>query len=356
LLYLLPGVVGGTETYAQGLCGGLSKIAAPDERFVVFVNREAAAWPVPTGFQRIVCPVAATNRAARYAFEQLRLPGLARGHRVDLLHSPGYVGPLRAPMPTVVTVPDLNYLALRDSIPLIRRLALTFFVSRSARAADHVLTISEFGRRELLREYGLAPDRVTATPLAASHEKPAATARPPVEPGYIVAFSSRSPHKNIPRLIEGLRLARARSGVRQRLVIVGHRPPGRPAGEDWVDYRGFVGSAQRDAIVAGADLLAFPSLYEGFGLPILEAMALGVPVVASNRSSNPEVAGDAALYFDPESVDDIAEKLTLVAGDPDLRGALAQAGIRNAARFSWSKTASLTLDVYRRVLETARGR
>ena len=355
LLYLLPGEVGGSETYAAGLLGGLAA-AAPDDEFVVFVNREAAGWPLPpTGrIERVVCPVEASSRLARYRFEQLSLPGLLQRHAVDLVHSLGYVAPLRPRVPSVVSVLDLNFRALRKAMPWSRRLALEFFVGGSARRADHVLTISEFGRREVLSAYHVRPARVTAVLLAGGDGRPRAAAPSPLSPGYVVAFSSPFPHKNISGLAAAMRLAREREGLAQRLVVVGHRPPAAPA-EPWIEYTGYLDSGLRDAVVAGADLLAFPSLYEGFGLPVLEAMALGVPVASSNAASLPEVGGEAAVYFDPNSTEDMASVIAALAADPERRRRLREAGWRNLARFSWRRTAEQTLAVYRSVLQRRAG-
>lgn len=351
LLYLLPGEVGGTETYAAGLLDGLAA-AAPEDEFVVFVNSEASGWPLPPAgrFERVVCPVRASSRLARYRFEQLRLPGLLRRHSVQLVHSLGYVAPLLPGVPSVVSVLDLNFRALRDAMPWARRMALELFVGGSARRADHVITISEFGRREVLSAYRVDPNRVTAVLLAGGDGRPRSAAPSPVNPGYVVAFSSPFPHKNISRLAAAMRIARERQGVTQRLVVVGHRPPEAPA-EPWIEYTGYLDSSLRDAVVAGADLLAFPSLYEGFGLPVLEAMALGVPVASSSAASLPEVGGDAAVYFDPTSAEDMASVIASLAADPERRLRLREAGWRNLARFSWRRTAEQTLAVYRSVLQ-----
>ncbi|HEU5040243.1 MAG TPA: glycosyltransferase, partial [Gemmatimonadales bacterium] len=152
LLYLLPGVVGGTETYAAGLLKGLA--AHGDEsRFVVFVNRESAAWPLPASprFRRVVCPVHARSRLARYRFEQLRLPALVQAEGVELLHSLGYVAPLRLGRPSVVTVHDLHYRSYGPWRQWPRRLLLDCIVGASIRRAAAVITVSRFMRDAIAR-------------------------------------------------------------------------------------------------------------------------------------------------------------------------------------------------------------
>jgi glycosyltransferase involved in cell wall biosynthesis len=347
LLYLIPGVVGGTETYARGLLCGLSRVAA-DHEFVVFVNREADTWPLPDGpFTRVVCPVDATSRLARYAFEQFRLPLWAKAYEVDVLHALGYVGPLAAPCALIVTVPDLNTVAFGHQLSRSKRIVLGAFTKWSARRADHILTISSFSRDRICEVLGVPREKVTVTLLASNPREPAGgPAGVFGEGSYLVAFSSASPNKNIPFLLEAFEKART-LGLEHDLVMVGHRPASKvgrvPAG---VRFTGWLPDDQRDAVVAGADALVFPSLYEGFGLPVLEAMALGVPVLASDRASLPEVGGNAASYFDPTNSQELAEKLVWIARDASARTALRAVGYENVKRFSWEKTASRTLEAY----------
>ena len=344
LLFLIPGVVGGTETYARGLLGGLAAVGRGHE-FVVFVNEEAADWPLPDGpFTRAVCPVRAESRAARYAFQQLRLPAWVRVEELDVLHSLGYVAPFNAPCTSVVTIPDVNTVAFGAQLPLLKRVALGAFTRWSARRADRILTISESSKAQIVEHFEVAPGKVTVTLLSADARPRAHSARGGSEP-YVVAFSSTSPNKNLPRLLRAFALARERHGLKRELVLVGHRPP-RAQDSEAVRFTGWLPDEQRDEILAGADLLVFPSLYEGFGLPVLEAMAAGVPVLSSNRASLPEVGGAAAEYFDPESVDEMAEKIAALAADRARRERMREAGYRNTARFSWEKTAAATLAAY----------
>lgn len=352
LLYLIPGVVGGTETYARGLLSGLAAVGGGHE-YVVFVNEEAAKWPLPEGpFARVVCPVRAESRAARYAFEQLRLPSWARAEELDVLHAPGYVAPLVAPCASVVTIPDVNTVAFGAQLPLLKRVALGAFTRWSGRSADRILTISEFSKGQIVEHLGVRPGKVTVTLLAADARPRAHPVREGSEP-YVVAFSSASPNKNLPRLVRAFKLARERHGLRHELVLVGHPPP-LARDSEGLRFTGWLPDGRRDEILAGADLLVFPSLYEGFGLPVLEAMAAGVPVLSSDRASLPEVGGDAAEYFDPENVDEMAGKIAALAADSARRERMREAGLRNAARFSWEKTAAATLAAYEEAVAARR--
>lgn len=369
LLYLLPGQVGGTETYAAGLLGGLSRIDR-ETRFLVFVNHEAAEWALPDApnVSRFVCPVWAESRPRRYLFEQLGLPRLLAREKADLVHSLGYVGPLFPPCAAVVTIPDLNYRAFGEGMPFVRRWTLATFVRLSARRADRVLTISEFARGEIESTLGLSPEKIAVTLLAARHPGPEVSAgalglrarrleRLAVTKPFVMAFSSESPNKNIPRLLEAFGRARNSMSLPHELVLVGHAPEDvRAHRDDKVRVTGYVPAEDVTALLAEADFLVFPSLYEGFGLPVLEAMAVGLPVACSRRASLPEVAGDAALFFDPVSVDSIAGSIAQLAGDDELRRTLRERGLRNIRRFSWEETASKTLEVYREVAAAASGR
>jgi glycosyltransferase involved in cell wall biosynthesis len=361
LLYLLPGIVGGTETYAAALLPAL-EAASPQWRFVVFLNREAAGWPLPESpaFERVVCPVNATRRGSRYLFEQTRLPTLLRRHRVQLVHSLGYVGPLRTHCARVVTVHDLHYRQYPTG--WLRRAMLEFFVGWSVHRADAVIVDSAFIGRELVAAFGKHLRRLTVVPFAARQAATTSAWRADARKTlalplrYFVAFSSVAPNKNVPRLLAAFSKAAEREGLAQELVIVGHPPPTHsvtvPHG---VRFTGYLPAEQADAVVEGAEGLIFPTFYEGFGLPVLEAMHAGVPVITSNRASLPEVGSDAALYVDPFDVEAIADRIAELARDEGLRDQLRERGIRRAGEFSWARSAEATLAVYRDVLQLKGG-
>jgi glycosyltransferase involved in cell wall biosynthesis len=358
LLYLLPGVVGGTETYAAGLLHGLSRTESADH-FVVFVNLESADWPLPDDprFHRVVCPVRAVSRSARYRYEQFRLPAEARAHGVDVLHSLGYVAPLRLQCPSVVTVHDVHHLAhgrLRD---WHRRLLLGRIVRRSVRGAAAVIADSRFMRDAIAEAYDMPARSIDVVPLAPNPALnggaplPDGGAPAPVSGGpYLLAFGGVTPNKNLDGLLRAFALARQRHGVRQNLVVVGHLPESLRIGDSaGVVATGYLDEARLASVLAKAEALVFPSLYEGFGLPVLEAMAAGVPVICSRVTAIPEVAGEAAVYFDPRDVEDMASKLALVAHDRALREDLAARGRIRAASFSWERAARETRAIYGRV-------
>ena len=361
LLYLIPGVVGGTETYATSLIHALAKVDGEND-YVVFVNKGGADLDVTPGpnFHRIVCPFIALRRIVRYGWEQGIFPFQLRQRRPDLVHSLGYVSPLAGPRPQVVTVPDLNYIRHQGRHTAAGRRVLRFFVEQTVKRADHVITISEFSRGEIVRNLDIAEDKVTVTHLAgreSSNGAAGAHDNPPSIPApYIMAFSSLSAHKNLPRLVAAFQ--RIVDVVPHSLVLVGHLPENpdfraeleRAIG-DRIRFTGYLPDEQVMTLMRNASLFAFPSLYEGFGLPILDAQHARVPVTCSAVAALPEVAGDGAYLFDPMSVDEIANALKACLLDLDLRATLTEKGFRNAARFSWAKTARETLAVYSAVAQ-----
>ncbi len=361
LLYLLPGVVGGTETYAAGLLQGLSQLGTGDE-FFVFVNRESSEWKLPesTSFHRVVCPVRAASRARRYFYEQVVFPRLARECRLDVMHGLGYVIPLSCPHPSVVSILDIVY---DNPGTILRRSVLRYFLSRSARRATRILTLSLNSKKQIVSRLGVPPEKIAVTYLAPKIRGASSgtdwftlKSRLAIRDSYLLAVSSSSPHKNIPALIRAFHdVIRERSGPPQ-LVLAGHLPAQGTALRDLVAslglephvvFTGYLTDGDLDLLYAHALFFVFPSLYEGFGLPVLEAMSHGTPVACSNAASLPEVAGDAAVLFDPRSPAEIQCALRDLLDSADLRATLARRSYDNVSRFSWRNTADETMRAYR---------
>jgi glycosyltransferase involved in cell wall biosynthesis len=364
LLYLLPGVVGGTETYAAGLLHGLAEIDRRNE-YVVFVNRESERWPLPeaVNFTRVLCPVQAAGRAARYLFDQVRLPRLLAKYHIDVVHSLGYVGPLVSPCPSVVTIPDLNYIAMKQTMSYGKRIILRFFSIHSAQRAHHVITISKFSKGEICRTIKLDPGKITVTHLGAMRSGASIPSGDwgelakcyRIREPYVVAIGGRTLNKNIPHLIRAFALVK--DAFPHSLVLIGHIPSNVDLAteseeiQDRITITGYVPEEHMLPLLSHADLFVLPSLYEGFGIPVLEAQQAEVAVACSIAGSLPEVGGDGALYFDPVSVDNIAHTIRYCLTDAKLRSHLILKGQENLARFSWNKTAQETLSVYQDVFE-----
>lgn len=363
LLFMIPGEVGGTETYAVSLIHALAKLDSENEYFL-FTNRETknSAFQIGGNFTLVQCPIRAVNRAARFLWEQLVLPSQARGHQLDVLHSLGYIAPLSMSVKSVVTIPDLNYRAIPQSFTPFTRAVQKFFVENSARWVDRVISISDSTRNDLIRYLQINPENIRTIYLAPkeyANRQPVSwdelILKHRINRPYVFVLNSKSPHKNIARLVESFLRANHTLEHAYQLIIGGHMPESKnPANaiatvvEESSDIRvtGYLSDSEMAELMAHASVFAFPSLYEGFGLPALEAMAAGVPVISSNRASLPEVCGEAALYFDPLYVDAITASLVQVLSDAGVRERLITAGKENLKRFSWESTARQTLDLY----------
>jgi glycosyltransferase involved in cell wall biosynthesis len=299
--------------------------------------------------------------------QQWVVPRMLHRLGADVYHSPYYLMPYRPGVPTVLTVYDLISLLYPQYVSAQARLLFRWTTDLALRAASHVTVISQATRRDLLAFYRLSPQKVTAIPLAADpafHPQPsevvaALRAHLDIPERYILYLGSNKPHKNLVRMIDAF--SRITHHVSHfTLVIAGvwdsrYPEPRRRVSElgleNSVRFLGPVSEENLPALYSGSVLFAFPSEYEGFGLPVLEAMACGVPVLCSNTSSLPEVAGDAAFYFDPTDVEAIAQTLRQALADPDLRAELRQRELARAAQFSWERTAWQTLQLYREALK-----
>jgi glycosyltransferase involved in cell wall biosynthesis len=298
----------------------------------------------------------------------LTLSAELRRRPVDLLHVQ-YTAPPLAPCPVVSTVHDLSFEHIPETFKRRSRVQLRLTVRATARRAAHVIAPSEFTRRDLVETYGLDPARVTAIPLAASPRfRPVADAaelgrvrrRYGIGGEYVLAVGSIQPRKNLARLVRAysaLRRARGRSNLPQ-LVLVGKKGWLYDDTLDAIEQEGLAGSVvltgyvsegDLPALYAGALCFAYPSYFEGFGLPPLEAMSCGAPVLTGNLTSLPEVVGDAGLTVDPFDTGAIAGALARLIDDDALRADLRGRGLSRARRFDWRETARMTLEVYRRV-------
>lgn len=369
LLYLIPTVVGGMEIYAASLLRALYALDTHNE-YVVYVNQESTDFRPVEGkrWRYSQFSFSAQSRAKRYFWEQTVLPRQVAEDKVDVLHSLGYVGPIFATCRHVVTIPDLNYRTMKDTMSFSKRHALRFFSERSARRAEHVITLSEFSRQEILRNLKLDSERVTVTHLAGKeHLSPIAAPELTrirdmygLDAPYLVAFGGRAIHKNIPRLLEAFAMIAGQ--IDHKLVLIGTVPSNVSLPDDaialGIDGRilttGYVPDEHVPPLLAGADLYVLPSTYEGFGIPVLEAQEVGVPVVCSHAGSLPEIGGSGALYFDPLSVNEIADSLVKGLCDTVVRRELVANGTANLRRFSWRKAAETTMRVYDRVWQAPR--
>jgi glycosyltransferase involved in cell wall biosynthesis len=285
------------------------------------------------------------------AWEQLLLPRILRQKGADLVHAPNCFLPLRRPCPGVVTVHDLAFEEYPEDFARLTGWKYRTFTPRCARSAERVICVSEYTRRDLCDRYAVDPEK-TRTILSAP-SLPHGDTAPPAGP-YLLAVGDLRRKKNLVRLVRAFARLR-RDGLPHRLVLTGldageGEAIRAAAGDAPVELSGYVDDAQLDALMRGADLLVYPSLYEGFGLVIVEAMARGCPVAAANATALPEAAGGAAALFDPLDEADMADTMRRVLEDEGERAAMVERGRTRAAVLSWESTAELTAAVYRELL------
>jgi glycosyltransferase involved in cell wall biosynthesis len=369
LIYLVPGETGGTEVYARELIPELVA-GAPDVRFTAFINREAAAVSdTPWGqlIPAVTVPVRSRNRAEWVRGEQQLLPRLAAGAGVDVLHSLANTAPARGRFLRVVTIQDLMYRLAPEAHLGLRGLGMRVLVPLAARTSHRIIAASNATAEDLRRLLHVPPTKVDVVPHGVSvsgrdDPMPVAEVRARFAIGdrrMILCAAAKRPHKNLMRLLGAV--ASIRADRRPMLVLPGYAT----AHEDELRARvaelgiaddvrllGWIEKDELEGLYATADCFVFPSLLEGFGLPVLEAMSRGVPVACSDRGSLAEVAGDAAILFDPESVPAIASAIERVLSDPTEAQRLRRAGYEQAARFSWKATAQGTLASYRRTIRS----
>ncbi len=403
LLYLVPGQTGGRETYARELVPAMQR-QDPSLELVAFVNRDAGprlAAELGPRVRTVTLPVSARSRA-QWALGELSLVSVAASRaRVDVLHSMANFAPPWGRFRRVVTIHDLQYLAVPELLSPANRLATSALVSLAAHRAQRIIAVSSAGADEIVSGLRIARARIDVvpngvrlppvvaapgalTPAAAggglapsqspsSPSSPSAPSAPspdltPPAAGELrarlrpdgrplaLAVATHLPHKNMPALIDALALIAP--AERPLLAIAGHgtddgrlqaQATAAGVGED-VRLLGHRSTAELDSLYTLAACLVLPTLHEGFGLPVIEAMARSLPVACSDIPALREVGGSAALYFDPRSPAQIAAAISELIADTGLAGRLRELGCAQAARFSWEAAAAGTLACYRRAL------
>lgn len=347
LLTLVPGIVGGSETYARELTRALARVGELDyEAFVPSIAPDAADGLTTRVVREYRASSGTAGRVAAMSSAWLAPGRLRRAMQLeslDALHFPLSVtipAPGKHP-PAAVTVHDLQHELHPQFFSRAELAYRRVLYKQSVTSSRVVVTISEHARETLLRTYGTDPDRVVAIPLGVDHTRltPGDEARQP----FLLYPANPWRHKNHARLYEALALVR-RDRPELRLVLTGTGHASELP--DGVESRGRVSSGELVVLYRTASALVFPSLYEGFGLPPLEAMACGCPVAASAATSLPEVCGEAAEYFDPLSPVDMARAIAAVLDRP---ARYVERGIARARLFTWESCARAHEDVYRRL-------
>jgi glycosyltransferase involved in cell wall biosynthesis len=350
-LYLIPGEVGGTEIYLRGLLAGLAGIDAANQYFI-FTNRETGPDLVPRqpNFRRLPQPVRAVSRPARMFWEQAALPLAAVRHSLDVMLNPGFTAPLFCPCPQVTVFHDLQHKRHPEYFRWFDLPFWRFFLYWSAHISRLLLAVSAATAADLRKYYRLPESKVRVTPEGVDPVFFDIASRRHPEP-ILLSVSTLHPHKNLDGLL------RAFAGFRRtrpefRLVVCGlHGFSAGPLRDlrdsldlrDAVEFPGWIPREDLHDLYARAWAFLYPSLFEGFGLPLLEALAAGIPTACSAIEPLSSIAAGAALEFDPLDGTAITEAMLRITDDEALRIRLAEAGPRRAAQFSWRTTAEGTL-------------
>jgi glycosyltransferase involved in cell wall biosynthesis len=355
----------GTERYSVELLGALAQIDRHNQ-YTLYCNGLPPALPcVGPNFALRNIPFPRLWTHARLSLE-------LRRHPPERLFVPAHVVPLLHPAHSIVTIHDLGYLAFPETHTFARRLELHLTTRWSTRAARQLIAISQATRNDLITHYSVAPEKIAVVyhglgaqfhPITSAATINAVHARYGIRAPYFLYIGTVQPRKNLARLIDAFAQA-LRAGMTvphpggasgpPHLLLAGKKGWMTAAIEQraaaagvagQVHFTGYVDDADLPALLSGALAFVFPSRYEGFGMPVLEAMACGTPVLTSSSSSLPEIAGDAALLVDPHDTDAIASGLTRLATEPALREQLRMRGLARAAQFTWERCAAATLRV-----------
>ncbi len=373
LLYLSGSYrAAGISRYIHQLTANLRQLMDGADSMVAFTGK----WRLPPElmpterFAVRQSPLPTWKPSVRILWEQLLQPGAIAGEKLDLLHSPSYVQPMICPTRSVVTMLDLSFLRMPETFNRWNRDYLSTMARITAHRCDRILTISESTKQDVIRFFGIPASKVVVTYLGVDpvfrkvqDERLLGDFRRKrdVPDRFLFYVGTLEPRKNVERLVEAYAQMKKVVGIPHKLVLGGAKgwlydrifARVQELGlQEYVMFTSYIPYDELPLWYNCADIFIYPSLYEGFGLPPLEAMACGTPVITSSASSLPEVVGEAAITVDPYDVNALAGAMAKVLTDPALREQLAAQGPLRAARFSWQATAAQTLQAYRGVLET----
>jgi glycosyltransferase involved in cell wall biosynthesis len=360
-LYLLPGKVGGAETYTRNLVKWLLAVD-PHNTYSIFINEESAGIfeSLAPGITVVPCPIKATRRPIRILWEQCVLPFQVRSRKIDILLSTGLTSPIFCPAISILVLYDLQHVNQPQNFSRLYLLFLKSIIYSSAKSADGILTISNHVKNDIVNFYHVQPEHIEVSYLGVDRELFRVDRQPlpsairekyRLPERYLLYAAASLPHKNHARLFAALQYAKKQI-PELKLLLIGARDKGedtlakeirRLGLEEDVILLGWIPFEDVPAIYQGCEAFVFPTLHEGFGLPVIEAMACGVPVICSRIEPLIEVAGDAALFVDPLDSEGMAKTIVSLLNDPMARTELVHKGYRRAQEFTWEATARKTL-------------
>jgi glycosyltransferase involved in cell wall biosynthesis len=362
----LPVRPGGAGYYIINLIRSLLDLNSGHDFFIFSHPTKRHLFNLPSAQEKYLVNVPELNRGLRLVWEQTLLPQLLAQLKIDVLHSPHYTMPLMAHIPVVVTFHDMTFLMYPSYHSAIKRLFFPWIIHQSAKKSTAILSVSENTRQDAIRLLGISPEKITTTwlgkdsifsriqdlgSLAHVREKYKLPQK------FILNVSTLEPRKNQSTLLAAFNdLTRQNSSI--HLVIAGGKGWGvqqlsqnteRQMNSDKIHWIGYVDREDMPGLYSLAEIFVYPSMYEGFGLPVLEAMACEVPVITSNTSSLPEIVGTSGLLIAPDHQAALAAAMQKLLLDRNLSAGLTQGAALQAAKFSWKDTAQKTLNVYEKV-------
>jgi len=357
---LLSGKLDGIGWYAHET---ISRMTAshPDVQFVLFFDRPVGKeFSFGPNVRTVVFGPPTRHPLLWYIWFQRRLPAALRAHHCDVFYSPEGLVPTDPPVPMVSVLHDMGYEVVPEQVDSLVLWYYRRYFPRGARAATRLVTVSEFARTDIAQRTGVRADEITVAPNAVRpvFRNPVTSVRPPA---YLLFVGTIQPRKNVVRLLKAFDSMKSRTGSPVTLVVAGRRGwkdtdvdsafNSMVHGAD-VQFTGYVSDDELVALYKGARAVVQVPLYEGFGVPVIEAMAVGTPVIASNVSSLPEVAGDAALLVDPLDVEKISAAMERLVTDDALCAELQRKGLSQSTRYSWDRTAEI---LWQCIMEAAQG-
>lgn len=363
-LYLLPGKIGGSETYIANMIEWLTKLDKNNE-YIIFVNNECREYfkDIAPNLKIVHCKVDGTSRPLRMLWEQFVLPFQIKKHNIDLLYSTGHTKPFYCPAKSVLVIFDMQHINQPEFFSSLFIFVVRLIIYISAKTADHIITISDNSKSDILNHYNIPSKSVTVTYLSAnkdifkkgnSKEIEKIKDKYSIKGRYLYYGAASLPHKNHKRLLNVFKTVKAEHPDLQ-LVLTGARDYGegsifehiKTLGlEEDVVLLGWLPFEDVALIYSGAELFVFPSLHEGFGMPVLEAMYTETPVTCSDIEPLKEIVADGALLFDPLDEDSMKQSIVSILEDSELQESLIKKGIKRADFFSWEKTAKSTIEIF----------
>jgi glycosyltransferase involved in cell wall biosynthesis len=366
LLFINTKFPGGSVTYAKKLLEAISLIDIDNEYFI-YIHKDCKASDFEFGanFKVKVLPFSNSNVFLRYLWEQFVLPFYIKKDEISLLHSLGYVTPILTNKKKVVSILDINYIGHAGQMNILKRILLGTMVTLSAWFSKKIITISNFSKDQIVKYTKVNPNKICVTYLSGSNDSiideknnfKKVLAKYILNDPYIIAFSSPSPHKNIENLLLAFKILHAKYG-NLKFLLVGYQSKSNVLMEliekenlsSSVIFTGYVPDEEVYPLIREASVFVFPSRYEGFGIPILDAQTCKVPIASSNAASLPEIGGKSVTYFNPENINEMAEAINVYLENHEFATKSITDNLENRVLFSWEKTAKETLSIYKNIL------